>query len=149
MQALYIVVEELWSISSKPNERRRLSTSERPLFSGGTKRLAYAHARELASKFRFYGVHDEDDQIYWWGRNEEDHANRRFVIEPAQPSCHCRYSSTMTSAPAGGCHGSRCPSRLPPMRETAQRDSTCRIQPPPSRSAYQGRTRRHVQAPES
>jgi hypothetical protein len=86
MQALYIVVEELWSISSKPNERRRLSTSERPLFSGGTKRLAYAHARELASKFRFYGVHDEDDQIYWWGRNEEDHANRRFVIEPAQPS---------------------------------------------------------------
>jgi hypothetical protein len=83
MQALYIVVEELWSISFKPNERRRLSTSERPLFSGGTKRLAYAHARELASKFQLYGVHDEDDQIYWWGRNEIDSVNRRFVIEPA------------------------------------------------------------------
>jgi hypothetical protein len=83
MQALYIVVEELWSISSKPNERRRLSTSERPLFSGGTKRLAYAHARELASKFQLYGVHDEDDQLYWWGRNEIDSMNRRLVIEPA------------------------------------------------------------------
>jgi hypothetical protein len=86
MRPLYIVVEEVWSISSKPDERRRLSTSERPLFSGGTKRLAYAHARDLASKFQLYGVHDGDDQIYWWGRNEEDHANRRFVIEPAQSS---------------------------------------------------------------
>jgi hypothetical protein len=84
MQALYIVVEELWSISSKPDERRRLSTSERPLFSGGTKRLAYAHARDLASKFQLYGVHDGDDQIYWWGRNEIDSVNRRYVIEPAR-----------------------------------------------------------------
>jgi hypothetical protein len=84
MRPLYIVVEELWSISSKPNERRCLSTSERPLFSGGTKRLAYAHARELASKFQLYGVHDEDEQIYWWGRNEIDSVNRRFVIEPAR-----------------------------------------------------------------
>jgi hypothetical protein len=83
MRPLYIVVEEVWSISSKPDERRRLSTSERPLFSGGTKRLAYAHARELASKFQFYGVHDEDDQLYWWGRNEIDSVNRRFVIESA------------------------------------------------------------------
>jgi hypothetical protein len=83
MRPLYIVVEEVWSISSKPDERRRLSTTERPLFSGGTKRLAYAHARELASKLQFYGVHDEDDQLYWWGRNEIDSVNRRFVIEPA------------------------------------------------------------------
>jgi hypothetical protein len=83
MRPLYIVVEEVWSISSKPDERRRLSTSERPLFSGGTKRVAYAHARELASKFQFYGVHDEDDELYWWGRNEIDSVNRRFVIEPA------------------------------------------------------------------
>jgi hypothetical protein len=83
MRPLYIVVEEVWSISSKPDERRRLRTSERPLFSGGTKRIAFAHARELASKFQFYGVHDEDDELYWWGRNEIDSVNRRFVIEPA------------------------------------------------------------------
>jgi hypothetical protein len=86
MRPLYNVVEEVWSISSKPDERRRLSTSDRPLFSGGTKRLAYAYAQELVSKFRFYGVHDEDDQLYWWGRNEDDHVNRRFLIEPAPPS---------------------------------------------------------------
>jgi hypothetical protein len=82
MRPLYIVVEEVWSISSKPDGRRRLSTSERPLFSGGTKRVAYAHARELASKFQFYGVHEEGDELYWWGRNEIDSVNRRFVIEP-------------------------------------------------------------------
>jgi hypothetical protein len=88
MLPLYIVVEEVWSISHKPDERRRLSTSERPLFSGGTKRLAFAHARELASKFQLYGVYDGDDQIYWWGRNEIDSVNRRFVIEPARLFVH-------------------------------------------------------------
>jgi hypothetical protein len=88
MLPLYIVVEEVWSISPKPDERRRLSASERPLFSGGTKRLAFAHARELASKFQLYGVNDGDDQIYWWGRNEIDSVNRRFVIEPARLFVH-------------------------------------------------------------
>jgi hypothetical protein len=86
MRPLYIVTEEVWSISHKTNERRLLSRSERPVYSGGTKRLAYGYARELASKFQYHDVHDDDDQLYWWGRNERDHVNRRFVIEPAPPS---------------------------------------------------------------
>jgi hypothetical protein len=107
MRPLYIVVEELWSISSKPNERRRLSTSERPLFSGGTQRLAYAYARELASKFQFHGVHNEDDQLYWWGRNEDDRVNRRFVIEPAPPSLPLFVDNDSSS------RGPRSPNALP------------------------------------
>jgi hypothetical protein len=86
MRPLYIVTEEAWSISSKANERRLLGSSERPLFSSGTKRLAYAYARERASEFQYHGVHDEDDELYWWGRNESDHVNRHFVIKPAPPS---------------------------------------------------------------
>jgi hypothetical protein len=88
MRPLYIVVEEVWSISSKANERRLLSTSERPVFSGGTKRFAYAYARERASKFQYHEICEEDDELYWWGRNERDHVNRRFVIKPAPPSSH-------------------------------------------------------------
>jgi hypothetical protein len=40
-------------------------------------------SRASDSKFQFYGVHDEDDELYWWGWNEIDSVNRRFVIEPA------------------------------------------------------------------
>jgi hypothetical protein len=86
MRPLYIVTEEAWSISPNASERRLLSSSEEPLFSGGTKRLAFSYAQVLASKFRYHGVHDEGDQPYWWGRNEGDRVNRRFVIKPAPPS---------------------------------------------------------------
>jgi hypothetical protein len=44
-----IVIEEVWSISSNANERRLLDTSERPLFWGGSKRLAYARACQQIS----------------------------------------------------------------------------------------------------
>jgi hypothetical protein len=86
VQPLYIVFEEVWSISSKANERTLLETSERPLYSGGTRRLAYAYARELASAFQHHGVHDEEDQLYWWGRNVSGRGLHRFVIKPAPPS---------------------------------------------------------------
>jgi hypothetical protein len=86
MRPLYIVAEEAWSISAKANERRLLDESERPLFSGGSKRLAYAYARQRASEFKYHGLHDEGDQLYWWGRNDGDPVNRRFVIKPAPPS---------------------------------------------------------------
>jgi hypothetical protein len=86
MRPLYIVVEEAWSISLKANERKLLETSCRPLFSGGSRRLAYAYARERASGFKYHGVHEEDDQLYWWGRNDGDHVNLRFMIKPAPPS---------------------------------------------------------------
>jgi hypothetical protein len=85
MRSLYVVVEEVWPISLK-KERRLLKTSERPLFSGGSMRLAYAYARQRAREFKYHGVHDEDDQLYWWGRNDSDPVNRRFVIKPAPPS---------------------------------------------------------------
>jgi hypothetical protein len=87
MRPLFIVIEEVWSISSKANERRLLNTSDRPLFSGGSKRIAYAYARERATKFKYHGANDDEgDQLYWWGRNESDPFNRRFVIKPAPPS---------------------------------------------------------------
>jgi hypothetical protein len=86
MQRYYTVLEEEWSISSKASERQLLSSSERPLFSGGAKVVAYAYAKKRASDFNYRGVHDEGDQLYWWGRNEGDRVNRRFVIKPAPPS---------------------------------------------------------------
>jgi hypothetical protein len=85
MRPLYIVTEEAWSIWSKANERKLLGSSERPLFSGGAKLVAYAFAKQRASEFTYHGVHDEGGQLYWWGRNEGNRVSRRFVIKPAPP----------------------------------------------------------------
>jgi hypothetical protein len=81
----YIVAEEAWSLSPSASERRLLSSSEQPLFSGGTKRLAFSYAQVLASRFKYYGANDEGEQPYWWGRNDGERVNRRFVIKPAPP----------------------------------------------------------------
>jgi len=85
MRPLYIVTEEAWSISSKANERKRLGSSARPLFSGGAKLVAYAYAKQRASEFAVHGFHQDGEHPYWWGRNEGDRVNRRFVIKPALP----------------------------------------------------------------
>ena len=86
MRTFYVVTEEAWSLSSKANERRLLGSSERPLFSGGAKLVAYAFAKQRASEFTFHGFHQDGEHPYWWGRNEGDRVNRRFVIKPAPPS---------------------------------------------------------------
>jgi hypothetical protein len=86
MPPLYIVTEEVWSISSKANERRLVSSSAQPLYSGCRKLVAFSYAKQLASEFRYYGVHEEGDQVYCWGRNEGDVVNHRFVIQPAPSS---------------------------------------------------------------
>ena len=86
MRRLYIVTEEAWSLSSKVSDRKLVSLSDRPLFSGGSMRIAYAYARQRASEFKYLGVFEEGDDLYWWGRNEGDCVNRRFVIKPAPPS---------------------------------------------------------------
>jgi hypothetical protein len=86
MRPLYIVTEEVWSISSKTSERRLLSSSEHPLLSGAGILVANVYAKQRASEFQYSGAYDDGDQIYWWGRNEGDEVNRRFVIKPAPPS---------------------------------------------------------------
>jgi hypothetical protein len=86
MRPFYIVTEEAWSLSLNLSERKLVSLSERPLFSGGSARVAYAYAKQLASQFKYHGSYDEGDQPYWWARNEGDLVNRRFVIKPAPPS---------------------------------------------------------------
>jgi hypothetical protein len=86
MPPRYIVTEESWSISSNANERRLLRLSERPLFSGGAMLAAYAFAKQRASEFTVHGFHQDGEHPYWWGRNEGDRANCRFVITPAPPS---------------------------------------------------------------
>jgi hypothetical protein len=83
---LHIVIEEEWSISSKASERQLLSSSERPLFSGGAKVVACAYAKKRASDFNYHGVHDNGDRLYWSEPNEGDRVNRRFVVKPAPPS---------------------------------------------------------------
>ena len=83
MRPLYIVTEEAWSISSNANGRRLLGSSEQPLFSGGAKSVAYAYAKQRASGFVFHGFNQDGEHPYWWGRNEGDRVNRRFVIKPA------------------------------------------------------------------
>jgi hypothetical protein len=83
MRPLYIVTEEAWSISSNANERELLGSSEQPLFSGGAKSVAYAYAKQRASEFVVRGFNQDGEHPYWWGRNEGDRVNRRFVIKPA------------------------------------------------------------------
>jgi hypothetical protein len=84
MRPRYIMLEEVWSSASSKASGRRLS--EQPLFSGGGLLIAYAYAKHRASEFDYHGVYDEGDQLYWWGRNEGDRTNRRFVIKPAPSS---------------------------------------------------------------
>jgi hypothetical protein len=86
MRPLYIVTEEAWSMSTKADERRLLGSSERPLFSGAGRLVAYSYAKQRANEFQYSGVHEDGDQIYWWGRNEGDGVNRRLVIKLAPPS---------------------------------------------------------------
>jgi hypothetical protein len=85
MRPHYIVTEEAWSLSSNANERGLLGSSEQPLFSGGAKSVAYAYAKQRASEFVFHGFNQDGEHPYWWGRNEGDRINRRFVIKPAPP----------------------------------------------------------------
>jgi hypothetical protein len=82
----YIVTEEAWSISSEASEHKLLGLSAQASFSGGSVLVAYASAKLHASEFNYRGLHEEGDQLYWWGRNEGDRVNRRFVIKPAPPS---------------------------------------------------------------
>jgi hypothetical protein len=81
MQPFYIVTEETWSISIKASSL--VGSSEQPLFSSGAKVVAYAYAKQRASEFQYSGVHEGADEVYWWGRNEGDDVNRRFVMRPA------------------------------------------------------------------
>jgi hypothetical protein len=86
MPRLYVVTAEAWSSSSNANTHKLLGLSERPLFSGGPMLVAYAFAKQRASEFTIHGFHQDGEHPYWWGRNEGDRVNRRFMIKPAPPS---------------------------------------------------------------
>jgi hypothetical protein len=79
---LHIVMKEIWSISSNVDERRCLRSSARPLFYGG-RRAALYYAKKRAGRFTYHDFREDADYPYWWGRNEGDQANYRFVIRPA------------------------------------------------------------------
>jgi hypothetical protein len=73
-------------VFSRPTKRRLLGPLERPVFSGCSVSVAYAYAKQRAGEFIVHGFHQDGEHPYWWGRNEGDRVNHRFVIKPAPPS---------------------------------------------------------------
>jgi hypothetical protein len=76
-----IVVEEIWSISSAADKRTLVRATAQPLFSG-ERQAAFEYAEQCASEFECRGFQEDVDPPYWWGRNDDDRANHRFVIKP-------------------------------------------------------------------
>jgi hypothetical protein len=79
----HVVVEEIWSISSFDDEQRLLRSTARPLFYGG-RRAAFDCAKQCASEFDTRGFQENAQHPYWWGRDDGDRANHRFVMKPAR-----------------------------------------------------------------
>jgi hypothetical protein len=79
---LYVVIEEVWSISPDEEKRGPVSRSERPLFAGD-RQAALNHAKQRAGKFEKCDYEDDATYPYFWGRNEGDKANHRFIVKPA------------------------------------------------------------------
>jgi hypothetical protein len=78
----HIVIEEIWSIASAPDNRKLLRSSAEPLFHGG-RQAAFDYAKKCAGEFTYHGLEEGAERPYWWGRNHGDRANHRFVIRPA------------------------------------------------------------------
>jgi hypothetical protein len=79
---LHVVIKEIWSISSNAEERQCLRRSAGPLFYGG-RRAAFDYAQKRAKRFTYHDFREDADPAYWWGRNDGDHVNYRFVVRPA------------------------------------------------------------------
>jgi hypothetical protein len=78
----HVVIEEIWSISSDADKRKLLRSSLEPLFCG-ERQAAFDYAKQRVSEFECRGFQEDADYPYWWGRNNGDRANHRFVIRPA------------------------------------------------------------------
>jgi hypothetical protein len=118
---LYNVIEEIWSLSSDGNQRR-IPSSGRPLFSGGGSSIAYRFAEERASKFVIRGFHEDAEDSYWWGRNEGDRVNHRFVIRLAPLNSHLPPSTSLGS----WANVSAGPQPLPQRGQLCRRPPACR-----------------------
>jgi hypothetical protein len=77
----FVVREEVWSISSESGERKLLASLGVHFVID--RQAAYEHAERLASEFRHHDLQEDAAYPYWWGRNEGERANHRFVIRPA------------------------------------------------------------------
>jgi hypothetical protein len=82
---LYIVIEEVWSISVNDDQCKILSSSDRPLFAG-EKQAADEYAKRRAGEFKRNDFEGDAKHPYWWGRNEGEPANHHFVVKPALPA---------------------------------------------------------------
>jgi len=78
---LYIVIEELWSISAVKADRKLLRLVGTR--AAGNKAEMVRRAEELAGKFDYHNSETSATYPYWWGRNEGEQASHRFVVRPA------------------------------------------------------------------
>jgi hypothetical protein len=78
---LYVVIEEIWSISAVKTDRKLLrSVGTRAV---GAKAGMERRAKELAGAFDYHNSETNAIHPYWWGRNEGEQASHRFVVRPA------------------------------------------------------------------
>jgi hypothetical protein len=80
---IYYVAEEVWSLWTKESEPTLLRSSV-PI-AGGDMAEAKKRAEELASKFTLHDFQGDARDPYWWGRNEGDRENCRYVVRAAAP----------------------------------------------------------------
>jgi hypothetical protein len=76
---MYLVIEEIWSIS--PNsEERKLLRSFGPLFVGD-RTAADESARKRAREFvDHYDFQRDANPPYWWGRKRDERENHRLIV---------------------------------------------------------------------
>lgn len=81
---IYYVTEEVWSLWTEKSEPTLLRSSV-PV-AAGDKAEMEKRAEELASKFSLRDFQGDEQDPYWWGRNEGDRENHRYVIRAATPN---------------------------------------------------------------
>jgi hypothetical protein len=78
---LYVVIEEVWSISPFKAYRKLLRLVGPR--AAGDKAEMERRAEELAGKFDYHNSETNAAYPYWWGRDEGAETSHRFVVKPA------------------------------------------------------------------
>jgi len=82
---IFVVLEEVYSISPTGQERELLSRSQRPLFAGD-RQAAHAFAKGRAAEFDAADYYADAFEPYFWGRDAMKRESHRFIIRSAMPA---------------------------------------------------------------
>jgi hypothetical protein len=77
---LYVVIEEIWSISPLKADRKLLRLAGTR--AAGDRAEMMRRAREFASKFDYHNSETNAIYPYWWGRDEGEQTSHRYVVRP-------------------------------------------------------------------